>query len=72
MGKRANDIMSAMSLKKDPQYPDATPAVHMALSKAKALCAESVPQIAERMGADEEGQELLASICLRNAAMITP
>ena len=72
MGKKAQDIMSAMSLEKNPEYPDATPAVHMALAKARELCAESASTIAQQMGADEEGQELLASICLRNSAMITP
>ena len=38
--------MSAMSLKKNAQYPDATPAVHLELEKARKLCAETVPDLA--------------------------
>ena len=36
MGRRANEIMAAMSMKKNEAYPDATPAVHIALAKATA------------------------------------
>jgi len=53
---RANEIMNAMSLTKakNSQYPDATPAVHLALAQARSDCAENTAALAERIGADEE------------------
>ena len=69
MGRRANEIMKAMSLKKDSEYPDATPAVRLALAQVQQQCAESAVTIAEKVGGDEEA---MASMCVRNAAMITP
>ena len=53
---RANEIMNAMSLKKakNSQYPDVTPAVHLALAQARSDCAENTAALAERIGADEE------------------
>jgi len=58
---RANEIMNAMSLKKakNSQYPDATPAVQMALAQARQDCADNTAALAERIGADEEAQESL-------------
>ena len=71
MGKRANEIMSAMNLQKakNSEYPDATPAVHLALAKAREQCAAQAASIAEAVGGDEEE---LSNMCLRNLAMVTP
>ena len=71
---RANEIMNAMSLKKakNSQYPDATPAVQLALANVRKECAESSASLAERIGADEETQETLNSMCVKNVAMLTP
>ena len=66
--------MNAMSLSKskNKEYPDATPAIHMALAQARKQCQESAQSIAEKIGADEEGQEALSSMCLKNVAAISP
>ena len=61
-----------MSLKKNRDYPDYTPAVAMALQKARSMCATDAAKLAESSGADEETQDAFASMCLRNVAMITP
>ena len=63
--------MSAMSLAnaKNSQYPDATPAVHLALAKAREQCAATASSISESVGGD---QEELSNMCLRNLAMVTP
>ena len=61
--------MAAMSMKKNEAYPDATPAVHIALAKATAQCAATAATMAEAMGGDEEQ---MTSLCVRNAAMISP
>ena len=70
MGKRANEIMSAMSLKKNEEYPDATPAVMLALAKARKECAASAQSLAEQVG--DADDEMLSSMCLKNVAMLTP
>ena len=70
MGKRANEIMSAMSLKKNKEYPDATPSVLLALSKARKECAAAAESLASQVGDADE--EMMTSMCLRNVAMITP
>ena len=44
---RAQEIMSAMSLKKNRDYPDYTPAVAMALQKARSMCATDAAKLAE-------------------------
>ena len=46
MGKRANEIMQAKSLAKNEEYPDATPAVHLALAEARKQCAATAADIA--------------------------
>lgn len=51
---RKDEIIKAMSLKKDSKYPDATPAVFMALAQARKQCAADASALAERVGADEE------------------
>ena len=71
MGKRANEIMNIMNINKDKnsEYPDATPAVHLALAKAREQCAATAADIAGQVGGDEEE---LSNMCMRNLTMITP
>ena len=51
---RKDEIIRAMSLKKNSEYPDATPAVFLALSQARKQCAADAAALAERVGADDE------------------
>ena len=46
---KANEIIAAMSLAKakNNEYPDATPAVHMALNKARKQCAVDATSLVE-------------------------
>ena len=69
MGRRAQEIMSMMSLSKDSAYPDATPAVLLALEQVKAKCAATAGALAEKMGGEEE---TVAEVCVRNQIMLTP
>ena len=71
MGRRANEIMNTMSLSKakNSEYPDATPAVHLALAKAREQCAATAANIAGAVGGDEEE---LSNMCVRNLVMVTP
>jgi hypothetical protein len=70
MGRR-EEIMSMMSLStaKNPDYPDATPAVHIALEKVQKQCSETAATVAEKVGGDEEA---LQTMCVRNAIMLNP
>ena len=74
MTSRAAEIMNIMNIKKGKKagYPDMTPAVQLALKKARTECSESAAATAERMGGDEETLEGLTSMCLRNVAMVNP
>ena len=71
---RKEEIMNAMSLSKAKKrgYDDATPAVHLALAKARAQCDSDAASLAATSGADEDTQAAFASMCVRNTAMITP
>ena len=71
MGKRADEIMNAMSLKqeKNAEYSDATPAVRLALASVQKACAETSSAVAAQVGGDEE---MMQSICVNNAAMLHP
>eukprot|EP00354_Favella_ehrenbergii_P001967 CAMPEP_0170469458 /NCGR_PEP_ID=MMETSP0123-20130129/12280_1 /TAXON_ID=182087 /ORGANISM="Favella ehrenbergii, Strain Fehren 1" /LENGTH=85 /DNA_ID=CAMNT_0010736331 /DNA_START=53 /DNA_END=310 /DNA_ORIENTATION=+ len=66
--------MNAMSLSKakNSDYPDATPAVHLALAKVRSQCATDSASLAESCSADEEMTEAFSSMCVRNAAMLSP
>ena len=71
---RKEEIMQAMSLSKakNRNYPDATPAVHLALAQARKRCDADAAALAESSGADEDSQAAFSSMCLRNSTMITP
>ena len=74
MPSRVAEIKSAMSLKKakNAEYPDATPAVHLALQQVRSQCESYAQSLAEKVGGDEETQEAFSSMCVRNGVMLSP